>query len=117
LRRLTEQAHRRHLLLSVVDDAPVILAGHGIEVALAKKALIVRFHQLVDRIRVAAVFVVVDLNRPRILHTSMHRFDFFIPANRFRNLGCRDRERDQNKQSHEKDAEQQKTLLLFQPGL
>ena len=105
---------RRHLGLAIVNDAPVVLAGHRIEITLAQETLIVGLHQLVNGVGIAAVFVVIDLDRPGILLAAMYGFFFLIAADGIRHLGRRDRQRDHNQQDHEQNAEQQKALFLLE---
>jgi hypothetical protein len=100
-----------------VDDAPVIFAGHRIQITLAQEALIVRFHQLVDGVGITAVFRVVHLDRPGILLPTVDRFDFLITANGFSHLGCRDGQRHHDEQDHKENAEQQKSFFVSRPGL
>jgi hypothetical protein len=65
-----------------MDDAPVILAGHRVEITLAQKALVIHaLGQLIDAVGIAPRLVVKKLNRPGVLLAAMNRFLFLIPAN------------------------------------
>jgi hypothetical protein len=95
-----------------VDDAPVVLPGHGIQVTLAQEALIVRLHQLVNGVGITAIFVEINLDRTGILQSAVDRFNFLIAPDRFRHLGRRDSQRYQNEQNHEQNPEQQEAIFL-----
>jgi hypothetical protein len=99
-----------------VNDAPIVLARHRIDVSLAQKTLIVGLHQLVNRVGITAVLVVVHLDRASILLPAMYRLLFLIPSDGISNLRRRDRQRDHDQQDHEKHAEQQKPLFLSRFG-
>jgi hypothetical protein len=98
-----------------MNNAPIVLPGHGIEVALAQKALVIRLHQLIDRIGIAPVLIEIDLDGPGILQTAVHCFYFLIAADRLSHLGRGNGQRDRDQQHHKQNAEQQKALFL--PGL
>jgi hypothetical protein len=104
-------------LLTVVNNAPVVLARHRIEVSLAQKTLIVRLHQLVNGVWITAELGVVNLDRARVLLSAVDRFLFLIPPDRIGNLRRRDRQRNRDQQDQEKHAEQQKPLFLPRSGL
>jgi hypothetical protein len=103
-------------LLTIVNDAPIVLACHRIEVSLAQKTLIVGLHQLVNGVGIAAELVVVHLDRARILLSAVYRLLFLIPSDGISNLRRRDRQRDHDQQDHEKHAEQQKPIFLPRSG-
>ena len=50
-----------------MDDLPVVLAGHGIDIALAQEAYVVAVLQLIDRCRVASELFVIELDGARVL--------------------------------------------------
>lgn len=110
--RLSEQTHGGDLLLAVVNNAPIVLPGHGIQVALAQKTLIVRLHQLINRIGIAAVLIEIDLDSPGILLPAVHRLYFLIAADRFCHLGRGDGQRHREQQHHKQNAEQKKSVFL-----
>jgi hypothetical protein len=103
-------------LLAIVNDAPIILAGHRIEIPLAQKTLIVALHQLINSVGIAPELVVVHPDRARVLLPPLDRLLFLIPSDGVGNLWRRDRQRDHDQQDHEKHAEQQKTLFLPRPA-
>ena len=101
-----------------MDDAPVIFPCHGIKVALAQEALIVRcLHELIDGVGITAVFSKVDTDGASILLPPVHSFNFLVAAYRFRHLGGRDGQGEQNQQDHEQHPEQQETVFMFGTGL
>ena len=67
LHGLAEQADVLRRCLAIVDDAPVVFPGHGIQISLAQETLIVRLHQLVDGAGITAIFVEIHLDSPGIL--------------------------------------------------
>src|SRR5277367_3707790 len=95
-----------------MNKAPVVLPGHRIEVAFAKKALIVRLHQLIDRVGIASVLIEINLDSPGILHPAVHRFYFLVSADRLCHLGRGNGQRQRDQQHHKQDAEQKKALFL-----
>lgn len=97
-----------------MNNAPVVLAGHGVEIPLAQETLIVRLHQLVDAVGITVVLCVIILDRAGILLSAVYRFLFLIAADLFRYLGRRYRQRKRDQQDHEKNAEQEKSLLVSQ---
>ena len=100
-----------------MNDAPVVFAGHGVEIALAQEALIVTLDELVDGVGVAAVFSVVDLDGADILLPAVYGFDFLVAAQVFRHFGRRYGQHKKNQQDHEENAEQEKAAFLLEPGL
>jgi hypothetical protein len=99
-------------LLTIVNDAPIILPRHRIEVSLAQKTLIVGLHQLVNGVGITAELVVVHANRAGILLSPLDRLLFLIPPDGISNLRRRNRQRNHDQQDHEEHAEQQKPLFL-----
>jgi hypothetical protein len=69
-----------------VNNAPVILPRHGVEIALAQEALVLGLDQLVDGAGIPPVLGVEDTNCPGILHSPVHGFGFLIAADLFRHL-------------------------------
>jgi hypothetical protein len=112
LHLLPEQAHGRNLCLAQVNDPPVVLPGHGVEIALAQKALIVRLHQLVDGVGITIVLRVIHVDRTGILLSALYGLLFLIAADLFRHLGRCYSQRDHDEQDHDQDAEQEKALLV-----
>jgi hypothetical protein len=99
-----------------VNDAPIVLARHRIEIPLAQKTLIVRFHQLIDGVGKTSKFVVVHPDRASILLPALYRLLFLVPADGIGNLRRRDRQRDHHQQDHEEYAEQQEPFFLPRSG-
>jgi hypothetical protein len=100
---------------SVMNDAPIILAGHRVEITLAQEALVVyALDQLVHVVGIAPGLVVKKLNRPGVLLAPMNRFLFLVPANRFGHLGRGNGQRQRDQQDHEQHSKQQESFLV--PG-
>jgi hypothetical protein len=95
-----------------VNQPPIILPRHGVQIPLAQKALVVGFHKLVDIVGIAASLVIEELNCPGILHPAMNSFFFLVPSDGVRDLGRRNRQREQNQQGHKEHTEQQEPFLL-----
>lgn len=87
-------------MLTVVNDAPIVLARHGIEVSFAQKTLIVGLHQLINGVGIPAELVVVHTDRASILLPALYRLLFLIPPNGISNLRRRDGKRDHEQQDH-----------------
>jgi hypothetical protein len=99
-----------------VNDAPIVLARHRVDVSLTQKTLIVGLHQLINGVGITAVLVVVHANRASILLPALDRLLFLIPSDGISNLRRRDRQRDHDQQDHEKHTEQQKPVFLPSSG-
>jgi hypothetical protein len=99
-----------------VNDAPIVLARHRIEIPLAQKTLIVALHQLINGVGIAAELVVVHADRASILLPALYRLLLLIPPDGISNLRRRNRQCDHDQQDHEKHAEQQKPLFLPRSG-
>jgi hypothetical protein len=61
-----------------MNDAPVVLSSHRIEVALSEEALPIGVHQLIDAVRVAAKFLVIQLDGAPVLLAAMDRLELFV---------------------------------------
>jgi hypothetical protein len=81
--------------LAHVHQLPVILAGHGIEIAAAQKANIVGLHQLIDGRGEGAELLVVQLDRTLVLQPALDRFLLAISLDRFGDARRGDGEREQ----------------------
>ena len=66
-RGLPEEARRAHMSLADMDQTPVVLAGHRIEITLAQKTLACAsgVHQLVDGVGIGAIFSVIEADGAR----------------------------------------------------
>ena len=83
-----------------------ILAGDGVFVTLAQKALIVGAFQILELGGVTAEFLIVTANRARILHAAMNHFFLAIALDLERD-GLHDRTGgDDHHRDHEKQGEQ-----------
>ena len=81
MQRLSEEAHGLDLGFAKVNDSPVILAGHGVNIALAQEANVVAVLKLADGRRVAAKLFVVELERANVLLSAMYQFVFAVTLN------------------------------------
>jgi hypothetical protein len=100
-----------------MNQPPIILPSHGIQIPLAQKTLIIRLHQLVNRTRITPGLGVKHPDRPRILLPAVHRLHFLIATNRFRHLGRRHRQSNQQQHQKKQNPQQQKSTLLLHAGL
>jgi hypothetical protein len=99
-----------------VNDAPIVLARHRIEIPLPQKTLIVRLHQLIDGVGKTSKFVVVHPDRASILLPALYRLLLLISPDGISNLRRGHRQRDHHQQDHEEYAEQQEPLFLPRSG-
>jgi hypothetical protein len=95
-----------------VDDPPVVLPRHGVFIALAQEAHIIRLHQLVDAIGITVVLPEIILDRAGVLLSAVYRFLFLIAADGLSYLGRRYGQRNRDQQDHNKNANQEKSLLV-----
>lgn len=89
-----------------MDDLPVVLAGHRIDIAFAKEADVVCVLKLVDGGWVAAEFLVIELDGARVLLSAMDQLLFAIALNACSDARSSHSEGDQDQHDHEKHGEQ-----------
>lgn len=94
-----------------MNDAPVILSGKRVEVALAQKALATGIDELIDACRVASVLPVIDLDGAPVLHAPMYGFDFLVPPQIEGDFWRRDGQRKHNEHQQEQNGQEDKTIL------
>jgi hypothetical protein len=92
-----------------VNDLPIILARHGVDVTLAQEANIVRVLELADGRRVASELFVIELDRPLVLQAAMDELILLVALNIRGDARGSDGQRDQNQHRHEDDREQDVT--------
>lgn len=88
-----------------VNDLPVVLAGHGVDVALAQEAHVVGVFQLGDGAWVAAEFLVIELDGALVLLSAMEQLIFLVALNGSGDTRHGHGERDQNQRHHEQNGQ------------
>jgi hypothetical protein len=97
-----------------MDQTPVVLAGHRIEITLAQETLaVVGVRQLVDGVGVAAILFVIEADGADVLFASLDGFRFLVAAQFGRDLGRRNRQGQHNKQDHDQHRKQDEAFLML----
>jgi hypothetical protein len=97
-----------------MDQTPVVLAGHRIEITLAQETLaVVGVRQLVDGVGVAAILFVIEADGADVLFASLNGLHFLVAPQFGRNLGRRNRQSQQNENEHEKHREHDEPILML----
>ena len=94
-----------------MNDAPIILSGKRIEVALPQKALATGIHELIDACGVASVLPVIDLDSAPVLHAPMYGFGFLVPPQVEGDFWRRDSQRKHNEHQQEQNGQEHKAIL------
>jgi hypothetical protein len=110
---LTEEALHRRLRFADVDQPPVRLPRHWIDVLLPQKPYVVRLLQHVHIARIVSELAVVKLDRANILIAAMDRLHLAVAPQLVRNLRSRHAQRQQHQKDQHDRSEQHEPLLAI----
>src|SRR5665213_3587512 len=94
-----------------MEQLPILLPGHWIDILLPQKTDLICFFQLVDGNGIGAEFSVIELDGALVLLSAMDGFGFFISLNLLADSGGGNRQPNQDHCGKKKKAEQQVALL------
>ena len=94
-----------------MEQFPIFLAGHRIDIILPQEADLIALFQLVHRGGIGAEFAVIQLNGAFVLLPAVYGFHFFFPLNFFTNLGRGQGHGNENHYKQKKKSQQQVSLL------
>ncbi len=95
-----------------MDDAPIVLAGHGVFIALAQEAYIVGLLQIIHRRRVTPELPVEPLDSAGIFMGAVLKLVFFFTLDLLADAGKLDAQGNQHQRHQEHDRKQNVALLL-----
>ena len=100
-----------------MQQLPVFLARHWIDIFLPKKADLVRLLQLVDGHGIGAKFSVIQLDSPLVLLAAMDGFHFFFSLDLSGHLGSGNRQPNEEYCGKKQQSQKQVSLLARFGGL
>lgn len=91
---------------SEMDDLPVVLTCHWVDIALAQEADIVGLLKLVNRRWISPEFLVIQLDGASVLFAAMNQFVFAVALNAGSDARRSHGQRDEQQHHHEKHSQQ-----------
>jgi hypothetical protein len=101
------------LRLTHLDQPPVSLPRHRVNIPLPQIPNVIRLIQLLHRSRIVPELLVVELNRPDILIPPVHRLHLTLPPQIARHRRRRHPQHQQDDEDRNHQPQQQETLLTL----